>query len=87
MPRTGPPSGPPNERSGTVARLGEERADELRTLHDRLLTGPIEAHGGRVLKSKGDGLVASLRVGRCSDDLTTVALRVTSIFRPGRGDV
>jgi hypothetical protein len=117
-------SGPPTERPGTVARLGEERADELRTLHDRLLTGPIEAHGG-LLKSTGDGpgaafgsasghqfgrgfldlkglpepmptcevvwsspaswkRSASGKVGD-TDDLATVALRVTSIFRPEDG--
>lgn len=41
------------------ARLGEERADELRAIHDRLLTGRIEAHGGRVVKGTGDGLVST----------------------------
>jgi class 3 adenylate cyclase len=39
-------------------RLGEEQADELRRVHDGLLTGPVDACGGRVLKAQGDGLVA-----------------------------
>ncbi len=41
------------------SRLGEERADELRRIHDSLLSARIEAHRGRVLKGKGDGLVAA----------------------------
>jgi class 3 adenylate cyclase len=40
-------------------RLGEERADELRRVHDELLTARIEANGGQVLKGQGDGLVAA----------------------------
>jgi class 3 adenylate cyclase len=40
-------------------RLGEERADELRRVHDDLLTIRIEANGGEVLKGQGDGLVAA----------------------------
>src|ERR1051326_2374646 len=41
-------------------RLGEERADELRRIHDRLLSARVEGHRGRVLKGQGDGLVAAL---------------------------
>ena len=40
-------------------RLGEERADELRRIHDGLLTARVEANGGQVLKGQGDGLVAA----------------------------
>ena len=40
-------------------RLGEERADALRRVHDELLTARIEANGGQVLKGQGDGLVAA----------------------------
>ncbi|MGH2688958.1 MAG: adenylate/guanylate cyclase domain-containing protein, partial [Actinomycetota bacterium] len=40
------------------ARLGEEQADLLRRIHDGLLNSRIEAHGGRVLRAQGDGLVA-----------------------------
>lgn len=41
------------------ARLGEERADELRRSHDALLAKCVEAHGGRVVKGTGDGIVAA----------------------------
>jgi class 3 adenylate cyclase len=40
-------------------RLGEERADELRRVHDALLAARVEANGGQVLKGQGDGLVAA----------------------------
>jgi len=40
-------------------RLGEEAADELRRVHDRLLTDAVERNGGRVLKGLGDGIMAS----------------------------
>jgi class 3 adenylate cyclase len=40
------------------ARLGEERADELR-VQDRLLTARVEAHGGRCLRYTGGGLLAT----------------------------
>ena len=40
-------------------RLGEERADELRRVHDELLTVRVEANHGQVLKGQGDGLVAA----------------------------
>jgi class 3 adenylate cyclase/tetratricopeptide (TPR) repeat protein len=40
-------------------RLGEEAADELRHVHDRLLTEAVERNGGRVLKGLGDGIMAS----------------------------
>jgi len=40
-------------------RLGEEQADELRRIHDDLLTACVEANGGQVLKGQGDGLVAA----------------------------
>jgi class 3 adenylate cyclase len=40
-------------------RLGEEAAEELRRRHDRLLAEAVEAHGGRVVKGLGDGIMAS----------------------------
>jgi class 3 adenylate cyclase/tetratricopeptide (TPR) repeat protein len=40
-------------------RLGEEAADAVRGLHDALLTDAIRAHGGRVVKHLGDGLMAA----------------------------
>jgi class 3 adenylate cyclase len=40
-------------------RLGEERADELRRVHDELLIDRAESNRGQVLKGQGDGLVAA----------------------------
>lgn len=46
--------------ASTEARvaLGDEAADGLRRAHDRILTHAVEAHGGTVAGSQGDGLVA-----------------------------
>jgi class 3 adenylate cyclase/tetratricopeptide (TPR) repeat protein len=44
--------------TATRARLGEEIADELRRVHDELLTSAIEGHSGVVVKGLGDGLMA-----------------------------
>ena len=41
------------------ARLGDEQAERLRRLHDRLLRTAIETHGGAVIKGLGDGVLAS----------------------------
>jgi class 3 adenylate cyclase len=41
------------------AGLGEEQAELLRRLHDRQLRSAVEAAGGRVVKSTGDGVLAS----------------------------
>jgi class 3 adenylate cyclase/tetratricopeptide (TPR) repeat protein len=40
------------------ARLGEDRADALQRIHDRILRARFDAGGGRVLKRQGDGVVA-----------------------------
>ena len=40
-------------------QLGEEQADELRRVHDRLLSERVLAHGGRVVKGGGDGLLTA----------------------------
>ncbi|MFN0091063.1 MAG: ATP-binding protein, partial [Acidimicrobiales bacterium] len=40
------------------AALGEERADDLRREHDRLIAEAVGGHGGRVVKSMGDGVFA-----------------------------
>jgi class 3 adenylate cyclase/tetratricopeptide (TPR) repeat protein len=41
------------------ARLGEEAADQLHRLHDRLLRDAVEAHGGVAVKGLGDGILGS----------------------------
>jgi class 3 adenylate cyclase len=40
------------------ATLGEEAADELRRAHDRVLADAVNAHGGKVIKGLGDGIMA-----------------------------
>src|SRR5438128_5409354 len=40
------------------ARLGEEKAERLRRLHDRLLRASVETHSGVVVKGLGDGVLA-----------------------------
>ena len=47
------------ESTSLRVRLGEEQADELRRIHDGLLTDRVEANAGQVLKCQGDGLVAA----------------------------
>jgi class 3 adenylate cyclase len=41
------------------ARLGEEQADRLRRLHDRLLRTSVETHGGVVVKGLGHEAAAA----------------------------
>ena len=43
----------------TRVELGEERADELRRSHDRLLSEVVVTAGGTVIKGLGDGLLVS----------------------------
>ena len=45
--------------SALRSRLGEERADELRGIHDTLLAARVKAAGGLVIRGQGDGLVAA----------------------------
>src|SRR5882672_6229971 len=60
------------------ASLGEERADELRKVHDRLLSERIEAHTGRVVKGLGDGLMAVF--ASASDGLTAAVAAQQAIW-------
>jgi class 3 adenylate cyclase len=41
------------------ARLGEEAADRLRSVHDSLLADAITTNGGRIVKHLGDGFMAA----------------------------
>jgi class 3 adenylate cyclase/tetratricopeptide (TPR) repeat protein len=45
----------------TRARLGEDRADALQSIHDRMLRDVIASHGGEVIKGSGDGVLATFR--------------------------
>ena len=40
-------------------QLGEDSADELRQVHDRMLRDAVESHGGTVVKGGGDGVMAA----------------------------
>ncbi len=55
-------------------RLGEEAADELRRVHDRLLTEAVDGHGGRVVKGLGDGIMATF-VGAADAVAAAVAIQ------------
>lgn len=41
------------------ARLGDGVADQLRRAHDQLLAGVVAEHGGNLVKSLGDGILAA----------------------------
>jgi class 3 adenylate cyclase/tetratricopeptide (TPR) repeat protein len=41
------------------SRIGDEHAERLRRLHDRLSRSAVETHGGVVVKGLGDGVLAS----------------------------
>ena len=55
-------------------RLWEERPDEMRAAlaeHDGIVRGAIEAHGGHVFATGGDGIAAALsRAGDAVDAAT-----------------
>ncbi len=40
-------------------RLGDEGAEDLRRVHDRLLAQAVESNGGRAVKGLGDGIMAT----------------------------
>ncbi len=64
------------------SRLGEQGADELRRTHDRLLTGAVEAGGGRVVKGLGDGIMATFP--GTSDAVTAAVAIQQAIARHNR---
>src|SRR5262245_33793152 len=39
--------------------LGEEAGNELRRAHDRILVEAVTSHGGKVVKGRGDGIMAA----------------------------
>ncbi|MDQ1517460.1 MAG: hypothetical protein QOE80_3290, partial [Actinomycetota bacterium] len=41
------------------SRVGEDAAEEARRVHDRLVSGAIDARQGRVVKGLGDGVMAT----------------------------
>lgn len=47
------------------ARVGEDAAEVLRSLHDAILIEAITSHNGRVVKHLGDGMMAAFT--SCAD--------------------
>jgi class 3 adenylate cyclase len=58
------------DSTATAARLGDRRWREVLDAHDRLAAREVERHGGRVVKTTGDGLLATFdgpaRAVRCA---------------------
>jgi len=66
-------------------RLGEEAADDLRRVHDRLLAQAVEGHAGRVVKGLGDGIMATFAAA--SDAVAAAAAIQQSVdWHNRRGD-
>ena len=61
------------------SRLGDERAEELRRTHFRLLRNQIAAHRGNEVKSLGDGLMVAF--GSASDAVACAVAMQQSIDR------
>lgn len=59
------------------SRLGEEKADHLRRLHDELIGAAVTKHGGTVLRWTGDGVKASFP--KCSGALTSALAMLCSV--------
>src|SRR2546426_11890624 len=68
--------------------LGEQAAEELRRKHDRLLADAVEAHGGRVVKGLGDGIMATF-AGAAAAVAAAVAIQqaVDRLNRPAASAV
>ncbi|MEQ1872527.1 MAG: AAA family ATPase [Ilumatobacteraceae bacterium] len=59
------------------SRLGEEKADHLRRLHDELIGAAVAKHGGVVLRWTGDGVKASFPA--CSAALAAALAMLRSV--------
>jgi len=65
------------------SRLGEEAADRLHRLHERLLREAVEGHGGVVVKSLGDGVLAGF-TGAADAVASAVAIQQAAHFHSRR---
>ena len=63
-------------------RLGEEAAEDLRRVHDRLLAEAVEANAGRVVKGLGDGIMATFAAA--SDAVASAVAIQQSVDRHNR---
>ena len=58
--------------TATRTRLGEEHADELQRVHDKILRDAVVAARGEVVKGTGDGIMATFR--SATDALTAATV-------------
>ena len=70
-----------------LAAVGDRRWRDLIELHDRLARTAIDGHRGRVVRTTGDGVLATFdgpaRAIRCATELNTAAARVGLQIRAG----
>jgi class 3 adenylate cyclase len=75
------------DSTARAAKLGDSRWRGLLERHDALIRGRVEAAGGRVIKSTGDGALATLpgpaRAVRCARDLLSEAGELDLELRAG----
>jgi class 3 adenylate cyclase len=75
------------DSTARAAKLGDSRWRGLLERHDALIRGRVEAAGGRVIKSTGDGALATLpgpaRAVRCARDLLREAAELDLELRAG----
>jgi class 3 adenylate cyclase len=75
------------DSTATAARLGDRRWKSVLDAHDRLGAREVERHGGRVVKTTGDGLLATFdgpaRAVRCAQRLCDAASREGVKIRGG----
>ena len=62
--------------------LGEDAADELRRIHDHLVIEAVERHRGSVVKSLGDGIMATFTAA--SDALAAAVAGQKALARHNR---
>src|SRR5438477_164503 len=62
--------------------LGDERADDLRRAHDRILREAITSHGGTEVKGTGDGLMVTFAAA--AEAVSAAVEMQRSILRLGR---
>jgi class 3 adenylate cyclase len=86
------------DSTATAAGLGDRRWGQILDAHDRVTHHEVERHGGRVVKTTGDGLLATFdgpaRAIRCarllSDELSSRGMPIRAGLHTGeielRGD-
>jgi hypothetical protein len=52
------------DSTGRASRMGDRRWRELLEVHDELARRPVEAFGGQLIKTTGDGMLATFGPGR-----------------------